>query len=136
MTTSSTRKPPYGNIKFTSINEYHAAQTPDVQKMLDELKTVISEAAPHATETISYNMPAFKQGRVLVYYAAHSHHIGFYPTPGPLQQFTDELEGFVTSKGAVQFPLDKPLPVALIRKMVQYRVAEEGGRAKPQKLGR
>jgi uncharacterized protein YdhG (YjbR/CyaY superfamily) len=134
MANSSNRKPAYGTIKFSSIDEYHAAQTPEVRTLLDKLSSVIQKAAPLASETISYNMPAFKQGRVLVYYAAHSQHIGFYPTPAPLQVFANELEGFVTSKGAVQFPLDKPLPVALIRKMVQYRVAEEGQRGKGTKV--
>jgi uncharacterized protein YdhG (YjbR/CyaY superfamily) len=130
MAAYSNKKPPYGTIKFSSIDEYHAAQTPEVRQLLDKLRSVIRKAAPLASETISYNMPAFKQGGVLVYYAAHNHHIGFYPTPAPLQVFANELEGFITSKGAVQFPLDKPLPVALIRKMVQYRVAEESERGK------
>jgi uncharacterized protein YdhG (YjbR/CyaY superfamily) len=134
MAISSNRKPPYGTIKFSSINEYHAAQTSEVQKILDDLRNVISETAPHATETISYNMPAFKQGRVLVYYAAYARHIGFYPTPSAIQAFAADLVGFVTSKGTVQFPLDKPLPVALIRKMVQYRLTEESQRGKGAKV--
>lgn len=111
--------------KFRSIDEYHATVPEDVQKKLQQLRELILRSAPKATEVISYNMPAFKQNKVLVYYAAYKAHIGFYPTPAPLLHFKDELNAYKTSKGAIQFPLDKALPVALIRKMVKFRVEQD-----------
>ncbi len=120
---------------FSNIDEYHAACPTDVQKRLDQLRLAILQAAPEAAETISYNMPAFRSKKTLVYYAAHKEHIGFYPTPGPIKQFAKELQPFKTSKGAVQFPLNKALPVSLIKKMVHFRLAEvtDGSRS-PKKL--
>lgn len=110
--------------KFTNIDEYHALQPAAFQGMLNELRLVIKEAAPEATETISYGMPAFKLKKDLVYYALNKKHIGFYPTPSPIEYFKKELEPYKTSKGAIQFPIDNPLPLALIKKIVQFRVDE------------
>ena len=125
MTTAKKKTLPYGSIKFTTIDEYHAAFPENVQAILQELRESINIAAPKAIETISYNMPAFNQNKVLVYYAAYKKHIGFYPTPGPIIYFEEALKEYTTSKGAIQFPIDQPLPINLIKKMVKYRVKED-----------
>ena len=116
---------PYGNIKFTSIDEYHSLQTTEIQEKLNELRVIIKEVAKECTETISYNMPAFKLYKVLVYYAAYKNHIGFYPTSQPIIVFEEELKPYKTSKGAIQFPLDKALPKELIQQIVKFRMEME-----------
>jgi uncharacterized protein YdhG (YjbR/CyaY superfamily) len=110
--------------KFKTIAQYHAMFPKNVQTILNTLHNTIKQAAPKADEVISYNMPAFKQNKVLVYYAAHTAHIGFYPTAKPMVVFKDELTKYKTSKGAIQFPLDKKLPLALIKKIVKFRLAD------------
>ena len=110
--------------KFTNIDEYHALQPAEFLGILEDLRLAIKQAAPEATETISYGMPAFKLKKDLVYYALNKKHIGFYPTPNPIEYFKKELEPYKTSKGAIQFPIDKPLPLTLIKKIVQFRVDE------------
>jgi uncharacterized protein YdhG (YjbR/CyaY superfamily) len=124
---------PYGLVKFDTIDAYHAAQPATVQPFIQQLRQIIRKAAPAAVETISYNMPAFKQHTNLVYYAVHKKHVGLYPTNSPIQFFAEELGAFTTSKGAIQLPLDKPLPVALIKKIVQFRVAEDVKKAAAKK---
>lgn len=123
MTTEKANSP-YGAMKFKNIDEYHSNAPEKALKLLDELRELILSAAPGCEETISYNMPAFRLKKTLVYYAVHKMHIGFYPTSSPIVFFKDELSDFKFSKGAVQFPLDQPLPKALIKKMVQFRVTE------------
>ena len=118
------------NLKFNDIDEYHASQPVDIRKVLEQLRQAIKQFAPQATETISYGMPAFRQDKVLVYYAVHKEHIGFYPTSKPIVHFKKELEKYSTSKGAIRFPIDKPLPIALIKKIVKFRVEAD---AKKQK---
>ena len=108
-----------------TIDAYIAAFPAEVQVRLQQLRETIRKAAPDATETISYGMPAFKQRRVLVYFAAFQRHIGFYPTRSGIAAFQDEISAYRNSKGAVQFPHDKPLPLALVRKMVQFRVKDD-----------
>ena len=103
---------------------YISAFMPDVQAMLQQMREAIHAAAPEAEETISYGMPAFHQRVNLVYYAGYKNHIGFYPTASPIAHFADELRGFKTSKGAIQFPMDKPLPVELIMRIVKWRLSE------------
>lgn len=107
-----------------SIDEYTLKFTPEIQEMLNTLRKVINEAAPGAKEKISYQMPAFDFHGVLVYYAVCKNHIGFYPTPSGIEAFRNELSDYKSSKGAIQFPLNKPLPYELISKIVQFRVAE------------
>ena len=116
---------PYGSKKFTTIDEYHETFPEDIQIMLQKLRQTIKQAAPQTTEMISYNMPAFRLNKVLVYYAVNKEHIGFYPTPSPIVFFKDLLMNYSTSKGAIQFPLDKPLPTVLIKKIVRFRVRED-----------
>jgi uncharacterized protein YdhG (YjbR/CyaY superfamily) len=116
---------PYGNTKFTNIDEYHSLQTIEIQEKLNEMRTIIKEVAKDCTETISYNMPAFKLKKVLVYYAAYKNHIGFYPTSQPIIAFEEELKPYKTSKGAIQFPLDKVFPKELIQRIVKFRMEME-----------
>ncbi len=118
---------------MTTIDEYIAAFPPEVQKKLKEIRSVIKEAAPQAEEKISYQMPTFTLHGNLVHFAAHQHHVGFYPTPSAIEAFMDELSIYEKSKGAVRFPLDKPLPLDLIRRMVLFRVAENEEKAKRKK---
>ncbi len=110
--------------KFKTVDEYLSASPENTKAILEELRKVIRQAAPQAEELISYNMPAFKQHGVLVYYAAYKNHIGFYPTASPIKVFKDELAIYKTSKGAIQFPIEEPLPHGLIKKIVKYRVKE------------
>ena len=132
-----TKKPsPYGAKKFQSIDEYHQSFPPEIQVLLGEIREIIRKSAPDAVETISYNMPAFKMKKVLVYYAANKNHIGFYPTPKPIQAFADELRSYKTSKGAIQFPIDEKLPSALIAKMVRYRVEDEINQERQKQFGK
>jgi uncharacterized protein YdhG (YjbR/CyaY superfamily) len=113
------------NKKYKDINEYHAAQAAEFREMLEKLRQTIKQAAPYSVEAISYGMPAFRQNKILVYYALNKEHIGFYPTSTPIIHFKKELEKFKTSKGAIQFPLNKPLPLALIKKIVKFRLDED-----------
>lgn len=91
---------------------------------MERLRKAIKEEAPQATETINYQMPTFKLNGNLVHFAAYKNHIGFYPAPSAIEAFKDKLSSYKTSKGAIQFPLDKSLPIDLIREMVRYRIRE------------
>ncbi len=113
------------NLKFRDIDEYHSSCPKEMQIVLEQLRGAIKSAAPKAREIISYGMPAFQQNKVLVYYALNKNHIGFYPTPNPIVHFKAELAKYQTSKGAIQFPIDIPLPLALIKKIVKFRVDED-----------
>ncbi len=128
MSSQPKKASPYGSIKFDSINAYHACFDGDVLERLNAMRKAIHEAAPEASETISYNMPAFKQGKTLVYYAAYKSHIGFYPTPSPIQAFAAELADYTSSKGAIQFAHNRPLPIGLIKAIVLYRCNEVGNK--------
>ena len=107
-----------------SIDEYIASFPEETQKILQELRAAIKAAAPGAQEKISYQMPAFAQKGILVYFAAWKNHIGFYPTSSGTQAFMQELSVYESSKGSIKFPLDKPLPLDLISNIVRFRVAE------------
>lgn len=107
---------------YQSIDEYISAQPKDVQPVLEEIRQAIREAAPEAEEVVSYQMPTFRQNGILVHFGAHTHHIGFYPTPSAIQEFGDELSGYESSKGSVKFPLDQPMPLDLIKRIVKFRV--------------
>jgi uncharacterized protein YdhG (YjbR/CyaY superfamily) len=113
-----------------SIDEYIATFPEDVQIKLNELRAVIKAAAPGAIEKISYQMPAFSLNGNLVYFAAYKNHIGFYPAPRGIEKFKNELSSYKGSKGTVQFPLDKPLPFDLIKRIVEFRVTENLGRTR------
>lgn len=114
---------------FASIDAYIATFSPELQEKLQSIRTVIQESAPEATEKISYQMPTFDLHGNLVHFAAFKNHIGFYPTPNGIDEFEEELAQYPRSKGAVQFPHDRPLPLALISRIVQYRVARNNEKA-------
>lgn len=117
-------------VEFTSIDEYILQSPPEIRETLQTLRKVIKETAPDAQEKISYQMPAFFQSGVLVYFAAFKKHIGFYPGASGIAAFKDKLSGYKGAKGSVQFPMDKPLPYDLIREIVKFRVEENTGKAK------
>jgi len=110
--------------KPVNIDEYISGFPKETQKMLEQLRATIKKAAPKADEVISYSIPAFKLNGMLVWFAAHSKHIGFYPRGSGIEAFKKELSIYKGAKGSVQFPLDKPLPLGLITKMVKFRVNE------------
>jgi uncharacterized protein YdhG (YjbR/CyaY superfamily) len=110
------------NSDINNVEEYIASFPYEVQLKLIELRSIIKKLAPKSEEGISYKMPAYKYYGALVYFAAYKNHIGFYPTAQPIKYFADELKIFENSKGAVQFPLDKPLPLSLIKRMVKYKM--------------
>lgn len=110
--------------------DYFALFEPQQQQILQEMRQIISEVLPGAKECISYQMPTYKLGRNLVHFALCKNHMGFYPTPSAIRAFAAELEGYGTSKGAVQFPLSQELPKALIQKMCLFRLNEEMQRVK------
>lgn len=110
--------------KFITIDEYIKTFPKDIQKILEQIRIAIKEAAPEAEEAISYQIPTFKLNGNLVHFAAFKSHIGFYPTPSGQKAFEKELAVYKSGKGSVQFPLNKPLPVSLIKKIVKYRVKE------------
>ncbi|MEH7355637.1 DUF1801 domain-containing protein [Neobacillus drentensis] len=111
-------------ITFKSIDDYILQFSTEVQEILEMVRNVIKESAPDAVEKISYQMPTFYFHGNLVHFAAHKKHIGFYPTSSGIAAFKHELSDYKSSKGAVQFPLDKPIPYALISEIVKFRVAE------------
>ena len=113
----------------TSIDVYIAGFPAETQKALRQVRAVIRELAPDATETISYAIPTFDlNGRHLVHFAGYPKHIGFYPIPSGIEAFKEELSSYKQGRGSVQFPLDKPLPLDLIRRIVEFRVSENRAR--------
>jgi uncharacterized protein YdhG (YjbR/CyaY superfamily) len=116
-----------------TIDEYIAQCPPDVQPILQKIRRTIRDEAPEAEEAISYQMPTLKLHGNLVHFAAFKEHIGFYPIPSGIEKFKRELSVFKQGKGSVQFPLDQPMPYALIRKIVAYRVKENLAKAKAKK---
>jgi uncharacterized protein YdhG (YjbR/CyaY superfamily) len=121
--------------RFRSIDEYIAGFPPETQALLETVRATIKAAAPGAEERISYGMPAFALHGTLVYFAALKRHIGFYPTGSGIAAFQDELAGYEITKGSVKFPVTAPLPLDLIRRIVEYRVAQnqENAAAKARK---
>ena len=110
---------------YQNVDEYIKIFPKDVQKKLQELRKTIQKAAPDTTEVISYGIPTFKlNGKNLVHFGGYKTHIGFYPTPTGILEFQKELKPYMTGKGTISFPLDKPLPLDLITKIVEYRVKE------------
>ena len=109
---------------YKNIDEYIALFTPEVQEKLKEMRTLIHETAPEATEKISWQMPTFFLHGNLVHFAAFKKHIGFYPGADGVACFTDELTDYSYSKGAIQFPLTKPIPADLVRKIIRFRMEQ------------
>ncbi|HQF27654.1 MAG TPA: DUF1801 domain-containing protein [Bacteroidia bacterium] len=118
---------------FVSVDEYINAQEENVRAILEEIRLTIKKAAPNAEEVISYGMPAYKQDGVLVYFAACKNHIGFYPTGKGVAEFENILTDYKTSKGAIQFPLNKKMPLPLVAKIVKFRVKQNEVKAAEKK---
>jgi len=112
------------NAQIDSIDTYIAQFPDDVQARLQKLRTTILNLAPGATEAMSYQIPTFKLNGNLVHFAAFKKHIGFYPGAAGIAAFQDELAGYKSAKGSVQFPLDQALPLDLVKKIVEFRVAQ------------
>lgn len=110
--------------EYGSIDEYILLFPENIQKKMVELRAIIREQAPQAQEKISWRMPTFYLNGNLVHFAAHSKHIGFYPGASGIETFESEFTNYKHSKGAVQFPIDEPLPVELIKRIVKFRVEE------------
>lgn len=123
--------------KYTDIDGYIKNYPKKTQVILEKIRTTIKKVAPKAEETIGYGIPTFKLNGNLVHFGGYENHIGFYPGPKAIEVFKKEIAQYKTSKGAIQFPLDKPLPLSLIRKIVSYRVMVNMERKKeviPKKL--
>ncbi len=110
--------------EIENIDQYIATFPKDIQSILNELRQTIKESAPEAEEAIRYQMPTFRLNGNLLHFAAYKNHIGFYPTPTGIEAFKSELAKYEVSKGTIKFPLNKQIPLDLIRKIVKYRVQE------------
>ena len=119
--------------KIESIDDYINGFPPNVRKILQEIRKTIKKIAPEAEEAISYQIPTFKLNGNLVHFAAFKKHIGFYPGSKAINVFKKEIASYKSSKGTVQFPLEKPLPLSLIKKIVDYRVKESSQKVKGKK---
>lgn len=117
--------------QVNSIDEYIADFPDDVQKAMEKVRATIRKAAPRAEEAIAYQIPTFVLNGNLIHFAGYKHHIGLYPGSKAIEEFKDELTGYKISKGTVQFPLDKPMPVGLINRITKFCVKRN--LAKPQK---
>lgn len=113
-----------------NIDEYVAGFSPDIQEILQNIREIIRRAAPEAEEAMAYGIPTFRLNGNLVHFAAFKKHIGFYPTPSGIEQFSAELSAYANAKGSVQFPLDQPIPYDLIERITAYRVQENQAKAK------
>jgi len=117
----------------SNIDEYIASFPRDVQAVLDEIRNTIKKAAPDADEAIKYRIPTFVLNENLVHFAAFKNHIGFYPAPSGVEAFKQELSRYEGAKGSVQFPIDKPMPLKLIEKIVKFRAKEARGKSAAKK---
>ena len=115
---------PARKARPTTVGEYILAAPKETRAKLRELRKCVRAAAPGAVEGLKWGMPAYSYRRILVTFAVHTHHIGFYPTPPAIVAFKKELARFKTASGSVQFPLDQPLPLPLIRRITAFRVKE------------
>ena len=114
---------------FKTIDEYIATFPKNVQVVLEELRQAVRDSAPEAEEVISYQMPAFKLKGILVWFGAFKNHVGFFPTVSAVETFKEELSDYEVTKGTVRFPLNKPIPFDLVKKMVKFRVKENLARS-------
>ncbi len=112
------------NTSKNDIDRYIADFPLEIQTLLEQVRNAIREAAPEATETINYGIPTFKLNGNLVHFAAFKKHIGFYPAPSAIKHFEKEISIYKSAKGSVQFPINKPIPLDLITKIVLFRVKE------------
>ncbi len=111
-------------FKPKTISQYIQAAPKEAQEKLQKMYVCIKESAPNATEGLKYGIPAFSYKKLLVAFAGYKHHIGFYPTPLAVKAFAKDLKNFKIAKGSIQFPLNQPLPLALIKKITTFRVKE------------
>lgn len=109
--------------KIETIDQYIESYPPEVQKIMQQVRQTILDAAPRSAETISWKMPTFKVKKILVQFAGHKNHLGFYPWPETIEAFNERLSGYKTSKGGIQFPYNSPIPLELISDMVQFRLS-------------
>jgi len=116
------------NAQLRTVDEYIMSFPANVRPVLQKLRETVHEAAPEAEETISYQMPAFRQNGVLVYFGGFKNHIGFYPTPSGTENFQQELSPYKAGKGSIRFPLNKPLPYDLVKKIVKFRLKENSSK--------
>jgi uncharacterized protein YdhG (YjbR/CyaY superfamily) len=117
------------NTAYKTVDEYIQTFPKDIQELLKQIRAAIKTTAPEAVESISYGMPAYKtNGRPLVYFAGFKKHIGFYATPAGHVAFADELSKYKQGKGSVQFPLDQPIPLDLLKRIVAFRVKENAAK--------
>lgn len=121
------------NTAITTIDAYIATFPASTQALLQQMRSTIAKAAPKADEAISYGMPTFKLQGNLVHFAGYKNHIGFYPAPSGIVNFAEDLKKYQTSKGAIQFPIDEKLPLALVTKIVKFRVKENLAKAAAKK---
>ena len=123
-------------VKVENIDQYIAGFPEDIQKILEEIRSTVRKAAPKAEEAISYAMPTFKLNGNLVHFAAYKKHIGFYPVPRGVEEFKKALSAYEGDKSTARFPLDRPMPLNLIRKIVKFIVGKnlELSKARPTKL--
>jgi uncharacterized protein YdhG (YjbR/CyaY superfamily) len=119
-----------------TIDEYIAGYPPDIQQILEKIRTTVREAAPDAEETISYQIPTFKLEGNLVHFAAFKKHIGFYPAPSGIEQFDEQLSKYKRAKGSIRCPLDEAIPYHLISEIVRFRVRENLERAESKRKGK
>jgi uncharacterized protein YdhG (YjbR/CyaY superfamily) len=122
------------NKEIATIDEYIAGYPAHVQELLQQMRKAISQAAPKATEAIKYGIPTFVLNGNLVHFGGFKNHIGFYPAPSGLEEFKEELAAYEGSKGAVKFPIDKPLPLTLVKKITKYRAGVNAEKAKAKQL--
>ena len=121
-----------GNGAPKNVDEYLAGVPEPARGTLNKIRAAIRSAVPsEATEAISYGIPTFKYKGPLVWFAAFSNHCSLFPTPSVIEAFKNELKGFSTSKGTIHFPTDKPLPTALVKKLVRARVAQNESKKRP-----
>lgn len=111
--------------EIKTIDDYISLFPTETQNILQEIRTTIANVAPEASEAIRYSMPTFRLNGNMLHFACHKQHIGFYPSPSGITKFLNELKSYNTSKGTIQFPLDKPIPHDLISKIVKFRVTEQ-----------
>lgn len=112
------------SLSYNTVDEYMNMFAGDVREKLLQMRKAVKETAPDSEEKISYRMPAYMQNGPLVYYAAFKGHIGFYPTASGIEAFKEEFRAYKSGKGSVQFPIDKPLPIELVKRVVRFKVEE------------
>lgn len=120
---------------YNTIDEYISMFAEPVRKILNELRYTIREAAPGAEETINYRIPTYSLNGNLVHFAAFKNHVGFYPEPSAVEAFSKDLAGYETTKGSIRFPLDKPVPFDLVKRIVRFRVNENLSRKNKNMTG-